>query len=155
MILTFEQVKAFVEAEETLEVTTYLKRGDDPLGDYLPPSNWVLGSRTIPVVGRIRIFSEDGSMGLHELITLAHEYGHHLRMKNGEREPGYKEMIDLRVCDWLARPKVEREKVYREEAAAWVYAESTLRELSFEDWSAFEADRDLSLADYRQKLAVE
>ncbi len=79
---------------------------------------------------------------LEELITLAHEFGHFLSWKQGNRTRPYVDATTHieRYFDGEDLPRLAEEQIQLvrdEERRAWTFGEEELRELGFADWDAF------------------
>jgi hypothetical protein len=76
---------------------------------------------------------------LHELISFAHELGHHESASRGT------------FCQFDEAQPVE---TYEEEVRAWTFGRAILVQMSFADWGAFAERERASLLGYRVGLKV-
>lgn len=83
-----------------------------------------------------------------ELITLAHEYGHAISHRNGQRP--WEEMPDPSPDLTPA----EKQAVQDEEARAWEYGREVLAELGISDFEAFEKRKADADAIYLRRLGL-
>jgi hypothetical protein len=158
MGINFGDLCAHIE-KDGVRVERAMKIGKNPpVAVYEPP---LTRDDKVLAAARIRVFNNDvtGKAAPREptdTITLAHEYGHHLRYACGERKPEYTSFVRVHG-DWSKWPQCamdDRRRVLEEEEGAWVHAAAVLKQLGFADWPAFDADRDASITDYRRKLAL-
>jgi len=87
-----------------------------------------------------------------EVITLAHELGHHESFKQGERPPGYTTLMK----DWgdgTRHPdRQEISLILSEEQRAWNYGRRLLQHMGFTEWASFNMRQREGMSSYREVL---
>ena len=92
---------------------------------------------------------------LEELLTLAHEDGHYLSSKKGNRTPEYLEAVNaLRSENGGVLRSEQRSRIVAEEERAWSNAKAVLKRLGFAQWRRYNARRKQSIAMYTLKLGA-
>lgn len=87
-----------------------------------------------------------------DVITLAHECGHHISDALGHHTPAYRSARD-RIDNHLRVTGAQATLITREERRAWKLAWAVLNRLEFKEWPPFREAAQRGLRSYREGLA--
>jgi hypothetical protein len=131
----------------------------DPWGNGSGPQIWIFWERAPDRKCAPVPQSQPDLVGnvLGDCCLLAHEYGHRLSDKAGNRNAAYLAALEQFDQGRGAPQMTPEEKaiIYGEEERAWALGRAVLVDLGFEDLGAFDTRRDEGLAEYRKRLALE
>ena len=89
---------------------------------------------------------------IFELITLAHEYGHFISARRGDRSAEFNLVNSTQVGQWQLLNAHQKEVIWIEELIAWKNARYVLRGLGFDGWPTFNKAKIEAMAAYENRL---
>jgi hypothetical protein len=110
---------------------------------------------------RIQLFRPKGADAVEpvDLLTLAHEYGHHLSHQKGQRSSSYEAALAATTGEvgWTALatlPDDQKAEVFAEESRAWDYGKAVLAEIGYDGGEWQREHIAASLSHYRDRLSL-
>ena len=124
---------------------------ETPLDGWYAPDPWknALG----PQIHILRNHAQKQEDPTQELLTLAHEFGHHQSFLDHNRTSEYEELVD-KSAEWKYLKPEQKQIILNEEIRAWKYAKNTLQKLGFSDWEQFKKRKTDSLYRYQKLLNI-